>query len=86
MAGRSEDFASKREAIVNLLNGLDLSRTATAEDGPRLAAGEEFVDLDHLDRGIQTAGPGSPPTMHTSVPRNAVSADTWQRISSLLAG
>lgn len=85
MALNGAEAARKREAIVNLLGDLDLSRVSTAEDGTRLPAGEEYVDLDALDRGIQKAAAGRPTTLHTSVPRSAVSAETWAKISALLA-
>lgn len=85
MAANELDAARKREAIVNLLGELDVSRVSTAEDASRLPPGEEFVDLDHLDRGIQKVSAGMPASPHTTVPKSAVSPATWKKIGDLLS-
>jgi hypothetical protein len=45
----------------------------------------EYLDLTHLERGVQTAGIMNQVNVSNMIPRNAVSAQTWQKIIAQLA-
>lgn len=44
-----------RERVLNLLSDDEIARVSTAESGPRLEYGEECLDLEALERGVQRA-------------------------------
>ena len=44
-----------RENILMLVSDDEVARVSTAETAPRLAEGDEFLDLDQLERGVQRA-------------------------------
>ena len=70
-----------RDAILGLLSDEELARVSSAEGRNDLAMGDEYVDLQHLDHGIQQA---FGPTKHEGnlLPRAAVHATTWQKIQT----
>jgi hypothetical protein len=72
-----------RESVLKLLSDDEVASVSTAETAARLLDGEEYFDLEQLDRGVQQA------TMSTTVmghvlPRRAVHKDTWSTILTLL--
>ncbi|MGN6111154.1 MAG: hypothetical protein ACTHU0_39010 [Kofleriaceae bacterium] len=71
-----------RNQILRLLSDTEAEGVATAETHP-IPAGEEFLDLEHLERGVQRAEPATR-SAHT-IPRTAVSDSTWQKILAVLA-
>jgi len=70
-----------RDAILGLLSDAETARVSSAEGRNDLAMGDEYVDLQHLDHGIQQA---FGPTKHEGnlLPRAAVHATTWQKIQT----
>ena len=70
-----------RDKILGLLSDEELGRVSSAEDRNDLAMGDEYIDLQHLDRGVQQA---FGPTKHEAnlLPRNAVHETTWQKIQT----
>jgi hypothetical protein len=68
-----------RENILKLLSDEEVSRVSTAETAANLAIGDEYLDLEQLDRGVQQAR-GPAPAMGRVLPRKAVHASTWSRI------
>ena len=85
---KSHDDRSRyltRERVLNLMSDEEIARVSTAEAAPRLENGEEYLDLEALDRGVQRAfRPGTP--MGRVLPRRAVEERTWGRILRELAG
>ena len=45
-----------RGTILKLLSDEENARVATGEAGARLSEGDEYLDLLHLDQGVQRAG------------------------------
>lgn len=85
MSGSTRDELSARNAIMMLLTDEENARVTTAEAGASLADGSEFLDLEHLERGIQRANSSSPLAMAHLIPRNAVGNDTWSKIVTHLS-
>jgi hypothetical protein len=73
-----------RESILKLLSDDEVSSVCTVETAPSLAANDEFVDLEQLERGVQKAQ-GAGPVMGTILPRKAVHEKTWSKILTALA-
>ncbi len=73
-----------REAILGLLSDAETARVSSAEGRNDLAMGDEYVDLQHLDQGIQQA---FGPTKHEGnlLPRTAVHETTWQSIKTRMS-
>ena len=76
---------SARNSIMKLLTDEENARVATAEAGSNLAEGAEFLDLDHLEMGIQRSVSGAAVAMGHVIPRSAVGNDTWSRIVTQLS-
>ncbi len=74
-----------KEEILDLLSDDEVARVANVEADRKLADGVEFVDLDHVERGVQHANDTTRGEVHTVVTRDAVSDETWQRIEDALA-
>ena len=73
-----------RDSIQKLLSHDELAKVSSAEGAPRLADGDEFIDLEDLDKGVQRAPAKSTP-MGRVLPKKAVHADTWARIVAQLS-
>jgi len=78
---RSENIA--RESVLTLLSDDEVASVSTAETATHLLDGEEYLDLEELERGVQQARKASP-TMGRVLPRKAVHRDTWSKILTLL--
>lgn len=85
MTGTTRNELSTRNSIMMLLTDAETARVTTAEAGPRLADGEEFLDLEQLERGIQSAASRTPIATGHIIPRSAVGNDTWNRIVTHLS-
>ena len=70
-----------RDTILGLLSDEETARVSSAEGRNDLAMGDEYIDLAHLDQGVQQA---FGPTKHEGnlLPRSAVHATTWQKIQT----
>ena len=73
-----------RDAILMLLTDAEVAKVSTAESMPTMPNGEEYVDLERLDLGVQRTAEGSKITMGHVVPRGAVSSETWRKIAACL--
>ena len=74
-----------RDAILKLMSNDEIAKVSTAETATGLKAGDQYLDLERLERGIQQAGPAATVNMGQAVPRSAVSNETWSRILDQLA-
>jgi hypothetical protein len=74
-----------RETILELLSDEETARVSTAETASGLKEAAEYVDLEHLDRGVQRAKAAGGITMGHVLPRSAVSKDTWTKILARLS-
>jgi hypothetical protein len=73
-----------RDGIMKLLSDEEVSRVSTKETAVRLATGDEYLDLERLDRGVQKAHK-STTAMGLVLARSAVHANTWNKIVAQLA-
>lgn len=81
--GRTEYVT--RDTILKLLSDDEVARVSTAETAACLTEGDEYIDLEEPDRGVQRA-PSSPTTpMGHVLPKKAVQEKTWHEIEILLA-
>ncbi|HJX62432.1 MAG TPA: hypothetical protein VJ860_00600 [Polyangia bacterium] len=72
-----------RENVLKLLSDGEVASVSMAETALRLLDGEEYLDLEHLDRGVQKTGK-LPTVMAGVLPRRTVHKDTWGKIVALL--
>jgi len=74
-----------RDTILKLLSDDEVARVSTAETAASLAAGDEYIDLEEPDRGVQQAlGKTTTPMGHV-LPKKAVHEKTWHEIVTLLS-
>lgn len=75
-----------RDTILTLLSDEENAKVSNAEGAVKLAEAEEYIDLEHLDRGVQRAeAVTAKDTMGHILPRSAVSSETWNKILAQLA-
>lgn len=74
-----------REAILELLSDAEVAKVSNAESAVQLEDGQHFIDLEHLDLGVQKASGSTTPVMGTVIPRSAVSDATWAKVSAAVA-
>jgi len=68
-----------RESVLMLLSDDEVSAVATAETATRLPDGDEYLDMEQLDQGVQRAHQKKTP-MGRVLPKKAVQKDTWEKI------
>ena len=73
-----------RDAILMILSDDEVAAVSTSETAENLPDGDEFLDLEQLERGVQIAAKGAV-TMGRIVPRKAVHKNTWTQIQAELA-
>jgi hypothetical protein len=73
-----------RDAIMKLLSDAEVGSVSTAETEAAFSPGDEYLDLEGLEHGVQRAG-GTPVPIGRALPRQAVHAETWTKILALLA-
>lgn len=72
-----------RDAILDLLSNEEVADVATDASARKLRAGDEYVDLEHVELGVrQASGLGTPAGYVLA--RTAVSDLTWRRIVTTL--
>lgn len=85
MAESSRTEHVTREAVLNLLSNDEIARVSTAEAATGLTEGQEYLDLEHLDQGVQQAKAVIKGTMGHVLPRTCVADETWKKILAQLA-
>lgn len=68
-----------RDAILKMLTPDEIASVSTAETAVNLVKGSEYLDLTHLDCGVQKAGETAPVMGHI-LSRKSVHQDTWTKI------
>jgi hypothetical protein len=71
-----------RNSIMKLLSDDEIVSVSAAETA-RLSEGDEYLDLDHLDRGVRRATGVSTATAKV-LAKNAVAEATWNKILTQL--
>lgn len=74
---------TNRNAILKVLWNDDIAGTGPAKIPARLQRGDEFIDLQLLEKGVQHALRLTAPTGGV-LPRKAVQANTWLQIVAQL--
>ena len=83
LAERAE-FAT-RDQIMKLLSDAEIAKVSNAETAFVLTEGSEFLDLEHLDKGVQRSQAGTQVTIGSALPRSAVSQKTWDKLLTQLS-
>ncbi len=82
-AKATRDALVARDGILNLLSDDEVARVSMSEAGSRLAEGDEYVDLEQLERGVQRADGVAP--LSRLIPKSAVLPETWTKVVTQLA-
>lgn len=72
-----------RDSLLKLLSDDEVASVSTAEVSVRLSDGEEYLDLEHLEKGVQRADVTTSPMKHL-ITRKAVQEKTWEKILAQL--
>jgi hypothetical protein len=86
MSTSSTKSVLKRESIIQLLTDAEVAKVSTAEGAARLVEGDEYVDLEDLDSGVQLVQATPRTAPGHALPRSAVSDATWAKIVHAVAG
>ncbi len=81
----SADYVT-RDKILDMLTDEEAAKVSNNETAASLIAGDEYLDLARIDLGIQQANSTASVSANDIIPRGAVSAATWTKISAALAG
>ena len=68
-----------RESVLMLLSDDEVAAVATAETAAHLTDGDEYLDMEHLDQGMQRADRKKSPMVRV-LPKKSVHEDTWKKI------
>jgi hypothetical protein len=71
-----------RDPVLALLSEEEAIRVRADAGDARLADGDEYIDLAAPDNGVRRVHGSMQRTMGKVLPRSAVSAETWARISA----
>jgi hypothetical protein len=71
-----------RDRLLKLLSDEEIASVSTAVTAPRLAEGDEYLDLEQLERGVLRAPTTT--AMGRLLPRKAVREATWSAILTQL--
>lgn len=72
-----------RNNVMNLLDDDEVAAISAAETTRCLSDGDQYIDLEHLDQGVQEAI-GMTTSMRRVLPKHAVPEDTWKKILAQL--
>ena len=72
-----------RASVMQLLSDDEVAKVSSAESSDPLSVGDEYLDLLHLDVGVQRAKEATIGTSHL-LPKKVIHADTWGKILSHL--
>ena len=70
-----------RDQVLKLLSSDEVARMSTEEGYPRLADGDEYIDLAAPDNGVRSVHGAMQLTAGKVLARKAVSAETWAKIA-----
>jgi N-ethylmaleimide reductase len=74
-----------REAVLRCLTDYEVAQVSTAETAERLDDADEYLDLEHLERGVQRPLGRSRAPMGTVLPRKAIHDLTWFKMLARIA-
>jgi hypothetical protein len=73
-----------RDTILKLLSDSEVASVTAAETASHLSNGDEYLDLERLNQGVQQAS-GTTTPMGRVLPRKAMQEKTWNTILAHLA-
>ena len=73
-----------RDNILKILSNEEIAKVSNAEGKHLLPVGTEYLDLEHLNQGVQSAKAATKVTIGHALPRSAVSSETWSKILAQL--
>ena len=68
-----------RESVLMFLSDDETAAVATAETATRLPEGDEYLDMEQLDQGVQRAHHQKIP-MGRALPKKSIHENTWNKI------
>lgn len=71
---------ASRDSVLRLLSGDEVARLADVETVPSLEIGDQYLDLERLECGVQTVHALSRLGVGRALPRNGIGAETWSKI------
>jgi hypothetical protein len=74
-----------RDTIMKLLSDEEIAKVSNAETATNLEDGAEYVDLENIDKGVQSSKAATKVAVGNVLPRTAVSAEAWSKIVAQLA-
>ncbi len=78
------ELAQMRERVMALLSETELAKVSQSEGAALVPAGVRYLDLAHLETGIQTAGTPSTVSAHQAIMKTAVKSETWHKIQKTM--
>ena len=84
MKSHEQDAYITRDTILKMLSNDEISKASMSETASRLPEGDEYLDLQEIERGVQRADGASTPMGHV-LAKNSVHPNTWTRILAELA-
>ncbi len=72
-----------RDAILKLLSANELASVSTSETATRLTSGDEYLDLERLDKGVRRATGEVEPVANLLAKKSVLDA-TWTKIVAQL--
>lgn len=76
---------NQRDDVLMLLWSDQIASTSRGSIPARLARGDEYIDLQHLERGVQHAINSEAP-MGGILARKAVQPETWEQLAAMIKG
>ena len=71
---------ANRDSMLRLLSTDEVARLSDVETVPCLAIGDEYLDLERLEQGVQTVHATSRLGIGRALPRSGVDAATWTKL------
>ena len=84
MSNASRKDLITRETIMSLMSDEEVALVSTTESAAKLSDSEEYLDLQHLERGVQRATSTTKIVMGHTIARRAVHPETWDKILAQL--
>jgi hypothetical protein len=73
-----------RAIVLNTLSDDEIAKVSTAETADNIPRGDDYLDLECLDKGVQHSD-GKSASMGRVLPRKAVHAKTWDKLVAQLS-
>ncbi len=82
---KNEKTPATRDSILRLLSAQEVALLSNMETVPSLDMGDEYVDLEHPEQGVQTVHALTRLGVGRALPRSGVQKETWMQILAHLS-